>query len=445
MSETELFPVFLKLAGRDVVVVGGGSVAAVRIGQLAAAGARVTVIAPDVTAAAARRASIVYRRPFAPDDLDGAWFVVAAATPDVNRAVAEAAETRRILVNAVDDPHRATAYTAGVIRRGRATVAISTDGRAPALAGLLREAIDAMLPVDVGTWVEVAEDERAAWKHARIPLTTRRPLLLRKLNALYEDATSPEVTSGGFVSLVGAGPSDPDLLTRRAADRLGHADVVLYDALTDSEILKLAPGAHCFYVGKRSGRPSVSQGAIERLLVKAARRGKRVVRLKCGDPFVFGRGGEEAAALASAGIPFEVVPGVSSAIAAPALAGIPVTHRGLSAGFAVISGHAESSYGPVLDGLAPNSMTVVVLMGVRNRGNIASRLQQDGWAPDTPAAMILGASTGRSFTWIGALAELERAEIPADKAELPGTLVVGSVVALARRTPTECGAQAVNE
>jgi uroporphyrin-III C-methyltransferase/precorrin-2 dehydrogenase/sirohydrochlorin ferrochelatase len=429
----------VKLSGRDVLVVGGGAMAATRVRQLAGAGARVTVVAPEVREDAAAGAAVVLRRPFRPEDLDGAWLAVAAATPTVNREVAAAAEARRILVNAVDDPEAATAYTAGVVRRGDATVAISTGGRAPALAGLLREALDAVLPRELGAWVDAAERERAGWKRERVPLATRRPLLLRELNALYatwgagaagEPAPEPPPPAG-FVSIVGAGPGDPGLLTRRAAARLAHADLVLYDALLDPAVLGLAPRAHCFYVGKRAGRPSVSQRAIERLLVRGARRGKRVVRLKCGDPFVLGRGGEEALALAAAGVPFEVVPGVSAATAAPALAGIPVTHRGLSAGFAVVSGHAEASFGPTLDALGPGSLTLVVLMGLASRAAIAGRLLARGWSPATPAAVVLGASSAAAFAWRGTLAELGGAALPPERAELPGVLVVGAVAALA--------------
>src|SRR5947208_14046366 len=177
--------------------------------------------------------------------------------------------------------------------------------------------------------------------------------------------------SRGFVSLVGAGPGDPELLTLRAVARLREADLVLYDALAGREALDLAPRARWFYVGKRARRRAIAQDAIERLMIRAARRGERVVRLKCGDPFVLGRGGEEALALARAGIPYEVIPGVSSAIAAPGLAGIPVTHRGLASGFAVVSGHAEEVFAPLLSAIAPESLTIVVLMGTANRARIA--------------------------------------------------------------------------
>jgi len=440
-----LLPLFVKLAGRDVLVVGGGAMAALRVRQLAEAGARVTVVAPEVREDVAAGAAVVLRRPFRPDDLDGSWLAVAAATPKVNREVAAAAETRRILVNAVDDPEAATAYTAGVLRRGDATVAISTGGRAPALAGLLREALDALLPGDLSGWVDAAARERAGWKRGRVPLATRRPLLLEKLNALYDAGAAPRTPTrspaSGFVSIVGAGPGDPGLLTRRAADRLAQADLVLYDALVDAEVLRLAPRAHCFHVGKRAGRPSVSQRAIERLLVRAARAGKRAVRLKCGDPFVLGRGGEEALALAAAGVAFEVVPGVSSAIAAPALAGIPVTHRGLSIGFAVVSGHAESAYGEVLDGLAPAALTLVVLMGIAERARIAARLLARGWSAATPAAIVLGASSDAAFAWRGSLAALGAAALPEDRKHLPGVLVVGAVAALAAGGRTATAAE----
>jgi uroporphyrin-III C-methyltransferase/precorrin-2 dehydrogenase/sirohydrochlorin ferrochelatase len=449
-----LLPLFVKLAGRDVLVVGGGALAAARVRQLGEAGARVTLVAPEVREDAAAGAAVVLRRPFRPADLDGAWLAVAAATPEVNRAVVAAAEARRVLVNAVDDPETATAYTAGVLRRGAATVAISTGGRAPALAGLLREALDALLPRDLGAWVELAERERAGWKRERVPLAARRPLLLRRLNEIHDRAADraaiplpqpsprPAEGAGGFVSIVGAGPGDPGLLTRRAAERLAAADLVLYDALLDPEVLRLAPRAHRFHVGKRAGRPSVSQRAIERLLVRAARRGERVVRLKCGDPFVLGRGGEEALALAAAGVPFEVIPGVSSAVSAPALAGIPVTHRGLSASFAVVSGHAEAAFGPVLDGLAPGSLTVVVLMGLARRAEIAARLRARGWSADTPAAIVLGAASEAAHAWRGTLAGLGEAALPADRAHLPGVLVVGAVAALDTLSPAAAAAAA---
>ena len=201
----------------------------------------------------------------------------------------------------------------------------------------------------------------------------------------------------GFVSLVGAGPGDPELLTLRALKRLREANLVLNDALVPSDLLELAPTAQRFYVGKRAGRHSIDQEGIHGLMIRAAQRGQRVVRLKAGDPFVLGRGGEEALALEAAGIAYEVVPGLSSALAAPALAGIPVTHRGLAAGFAVISGHAESAYGPLLDGIAPQAMTIVVLMGVKTRaaGHLRRR-PRSSTVHHRPAASRGSATSRRS-------------------------------------------------
>jgi len=237
--------------------------------------------------------------------------------------------------------------------------------------------------------------------------------------------------SRGFVSLVGAGPGDPELLTLRAVARLRDADLVLYDALAGREALNLAPRARWFYVGKRARRRSIAQESIERLMIKAARRGERVVRLKCGDPFVLGRGGEEALALARAGVPYEVVPGISSAVAAPALAGIPVTHRGIAAGFAVVSGHADSAYAPLLSSLAPSSATVVVLMGPANRAPIAALLLARGWPARTPTAVVLDASHESSASWTGTLAALGGCALPDERPESAGVLVIGEVVSLA--------------
>jgi siroheme synthase-like protein len=189
-----LFPTFLKLAGRRVVVVGGGRMAAAKVGPLLDSGADVTVVSPEVREELERPEVRILRRPFRPDDLDGAWFAVAAATPEVNRQVAESALHWRVFVNAVDDPQAASAYAGGVFERGGVTVAVSTSGAAPALAGLLREALEALIPEDVGSWVEVAGALRGGWKRDAIPMDQRRPLLLAALNQLYEAraAQSPQ-------------------------------------------------------------------------------------------------------------------------------------------------------------------------------------------------------------------------------------------------------------
>jgi uroporphyrin-III C-methyltransferase/precorrin-2 dehydrogenase/sirohydrochlorin ferrochelatase len=182
-----MYPVFLKLDSRPVLVVGGGPVAAAKVEGLLAAGAQVTVVAPEIRPEIERGAVTVIRRAFEPSDLDGMWWVVAAAPPDVNRQVREAADARRVFVNAVDDPPNATAYLGGVVRRDGVTVAFSTGGRAPALAGLMREALDAWLPQDLGEWMAAADDTRKTWKQQGVPMDERRPQLLEALNRLYEE------------------------------------------------------------------------------------------------------------------------------------------------------------------------------------------------------------------------------------------------------------------
>jgi len=277
----------------------------------------------------------------------------------------------------------------------------------------------------------------------------------------------------GHVSLVGAGPGDPGLLTRKAIARLRSADLVLYDALIDDRVLKYARRAQKFFVGKRGahgpreqrGIPNaaaalgcdsesvpaasqenvrrsaiasgggppraqgLSQDAIHALMIRAARRGRRVVRLKGGDPFVFGRGGEEALALQRAGVPYDIVPGVSSAIAAPASAGIPVTHRGVSSAFLVVSGHDETAFASAIDQVQPNQMTIVILMGLAQSAALACALVDRGWSRGTPAAVIVDGTRPQQQVWRGTLDDLafERVDLDSNG---PATIVVGDVVAV---------------
>jgi uroporphyrin-III C-methyltransferase/precorrin-2 dehydrogenase/sirohydrochlorin ferrochelatase len=234
----------------------------------------------------------------------------------------------------------------------------------------------------------------------------------------------------GLVSLVGAGPGHPDFLTVKALRRLREADLVLHDALVSAEVLALAERADCVDVGKRAGQRSTSQEAIELMMIAAAGRGLRVVRLKGGDPFIFGRGAEEALVLQRAGVPFEVVPGVTTAVSAPALAGIPLTHRGTASGFLVVTASDREELSRMLDNVAPASITVVVMMGMRIRAEVVSLLLEGGWPPQTPSAILLGASTPNAWTWKGPLASLAAVSIAGRAAHAPGTLVIGAVAAL---------------
>ena len=444
-----LLPLFLNLAGRRVLLVGGGPVAAAKLQQLLAATAEVHVVSPEVVEEIERTTAscgvLIDRRSFVPDDLDGAWLVVAAATPEVNREVAVAAETRRIFVNAVDDPANASAFLSGVIRREGVTLAISTSGDAPGLTALIRQGFDELLPRrDLAEWVREARRLRKQWKADGVPMDERRPLLLQALNGLYRTSdgsvrlqadrdvrlTANTAHGQGHVSLVGAGPGDPGLLTRKAIARLRAADLVLYDALIDEKILRYARQAQRFFVGKRKGRHALTQDKINALMIRAARRGRRVVRLKGGDPFVLGRGGEEALALASASVSYDVVPGVTSAIAAPALAGIPVTHRGVASAFFVVSGHEEESFASAIQGLQPSGVTLIVLMGVGRSSALAGHLISRGWARETPAAIVVDGSMPQQQAWRGTLDDLAHG-LAVIEAAGPGTIVVGEVVSIA--------------
>jgi len=231
----------------------------------------------------------------------------------------------------------------------------------------------------------------------------------------------------GRVSLVGAGPGDPELWTVRALRRIEEADLVLYDALVDAEALRRVTHAQCFCVGKRAGRASVKQDTINRLMIRAARQGKRVVRLKGGDPFVFGRGAEEMLVLAHAGIAVDVVPGVTTAVAGPGAAAIPVTHRSMSAGFLVLTGQTGAGLNSALSSVRPAGITVVVMMGLGERDEIARQFIAHGWSPDTRAAIVCGASTPEEWVWTGTLADLGS---PAPPDGIAGVLVVGEVVSI---------------
>ena len=248
----------------------------------------------------------------------------------------------------------------------------------------------------------------------------------------------------GFVSVIGAGPGDPELLTVKAVRRLKSADLVLFDSLIDTAVIALARQAQRFCVGKRARQRTVDQSTINRLMIRGAQRGKRVVRLKSGDPFVFGRGAEEALALKKANVPFEIIPGITTAVAAAGLAGIPVTHRGIVSGFVVVSGHSEDIFGPISDDINPHSLTVVVLMGLTTQACIAQRLLRRGWNNTTPTAIVVEAGTPQMHTWTGTLDNLRLTPVD-PKGSGPGTIVVGDVVGLRSEVKLDPAAQYLAE
>lgn len=406
------YPLLLRLEGKDVLVVGGGQVAARRARSLADAGGVVRIVAPSVHPALRSLADDgllrVEERAYADGDVDGAWLVHACTDdPAVNAAVAAAADARRVFCVRADDRDLADAWVPAVAREGDVVVAVNAGG-VPARARALRD--------------QAAE--------ALFPARASR----RAVPALPGEAAA----TLGIVSLVGAGPGDPGLLTVRGRELLERADVVLVDRLVDRGVLAhVRAGAEVVDVGKRgwATKAGEQQAETERLLVAHARAGRRVVRLKGGDPFVFGRGGEEAAACVAAGVPFEVVPGVTSAIAVPAYAGIPVTMRGMTHDVAVVSGHLEPD-DPASQvrwrAHAEGSGTLVVLMGLATLGELCASLVRHGRSPETPAASIAHGTTARQRVVVSDLAHLA-ADVEAARLPSPAVTVVGDVVGMRTR------------
>jgi len=394
------YPLMLDLTGRRAVVVGGGRVARRRAEALLAAGAQVHVIAPQVDPALAGLPVTVSGRRYRDGDLAGAWLVHAATDdPAVNAAVAADAERERIWCVRADDAARSRAWTPAVTRHGDLTVAVTAGGD-PRRAQRLRAAI--ALALADGT----------------LPARPQR---------------RPAADGRGRVALVGGGPGDPGLLTLRGRRLLAEADVVVTDRLAPRDVLaELGPDVEIIDAGKAPHAHGLIQEQINALLVARALAGQRVVRLKGGDPFVFGRGGEEALACVRAGVPFEVVPGVTSAVAVPACAGIPVTHRGITQDFAVVSGHLDPSHpGATVDweALADGPGTLVLLMAVARLDEVARELIKRGRDASTPAAVICDGTTERQQVVVSTLGQVA-ADAAAHGVRPPAVVVIGEVVRL---------------
>ena len=394
------YPVALRLAGKRVVVVGGGHVAQRRVPGLLTAGADVLVVSPRVTPAIeglATAGEVEWReRGFEAGDLDGSWYVIAATDdPAVNALVGAEAEARRLFCVRSDDATQATAWTPAVGRHAGATVAVVSNREPRRSAALRDQIIDGL-------------------RDGRLPQRAR-------------------VRTPGVV-LVGGGPGDPELATVAAREALSDADVVVTDRLAPRELLgELSPDVELIDVAKLPRGRSAAQEEINRVLVDRARAGKRVVRFKGGDPFVFGRGFEEAIACAEAGVACTVVPGITSAIAVPALAGIPVTHRGVAHEFTVISGHLPPEHPESLvdwDGLGRMRGTVVLLMAVQNLPVIAARLVAAGRDAGTPVAVVADGSMPTQRTVWSTLRDVA-ADLGGSGLRPPAVVVVGGVVAVA--------------
>lgn len=397
MTQAPQYPLTLSVVGRRVVVVGGGPVAARRARALVDAGADVHVIAPAADLSLERLATagaITWSpRCYRPGDLDGAWLVhTATGDADVDRRVLADADAARIWCVHAGDAAQASAWVPAVGKVDDVVVAVNAGGD-PRRATGLRDAIGALL------------------HDGSLPLRRRRPTA----------ADAPM----GTVALVGGGPGDPGLLTLRGRRLLAEADVVVVDRLAPHAVLaELDPDVLVIDVGKSPGQHAVPQGEINALLVEHALAGRRVVRLKGGDPYVFGRGSEEADVCRLAGVPVEVVPGVTSAVAVPAVAGIPVTHRGVASGFTVLTGHDGVGAVP------PSSdHTVVLLMSVAGLADACRSLLAAGRPADTPVAMVEDGFGVRQRTTVGTLATIAQTAVRAG-VRSPAVTVVGDVVRL---------------
>jgi len=405
-----LYPMMLSMAGRRAVVVGGGRVALRRALSLLEAGANVVVIAPQVTAELAALPVTVLRRRYREGDLAAAWLAHAATDDaEVNRQVAAEAERSQIWYVRADDGAASAAWTPAVTRHGDVQVAVAA-GRDPRRAQRLRAAI------------------ALALADGSLPVRPQR------------------TGETGHVALIGGGPGDPALITVLGRRLLAEADVVVTDRLAPRELLTdLAPDVEIIDAGKQPHAHNVSQAQINELIVARALAGRRVVRLKGGDPFVFGRGGEEALACVRAGVSFTIVPGVTSAIAVPAYAGIPVTHRGITQDFAVVSAHLDPSHpGATVDwaSLARGPGTLVLMMAVAHLDQVAAELIKHGRDGATPVAIISNGTTADQMVLTSTLQEVA-ADAEAAAIRPPAVVVVGEVVRLREMlAPAELAATA---
>lgn len=453
-------PLFLKLRNRECLVIGGGAVALRKIELLLEAGATVSVVAPElhpqvrnlVEEKRIRHAAAT----FTPDLLDHKILVIAATDDaEVNRSVYRLADARNIPVNVVDQPGLCSVTFPAIVDRSPLLVAVGSNGSAPVLARKLRQRLESMIPAGYGKLAAVAGRFREELKR-RLPSMNARRLFWesvfggrledRLLNAPEEQGLAAlrrhlEETGTGFeaargeVYLVGAGPGDPDLMTFKALRLLQQADVVLYDHVIPDAILAMARrDADRIYVGKRCKIHSTVQSEINALMVEYARAGKRVCRLKGGDPFIFGRGGEELETLVGAGIPFQVVPGVTAASGCAAYSGIPLTHRDHAQALLFVTGHLKREGEFMLDGLdwpalvRPNQ-TVVFYMGFKTLPLISRQLQEHGMPPDMPAAIVEHGTRPEQRVVSGTIASLPQLA-EAAHIDTPALIIVGQVVTL---------------
>ena len=447
------FPLFADLHGRRVLVVGGGAVAERKVRLLLEAGAQVLLVAPRVTDWLASNPAVEVRRErFSPEHFPGAVLVIAATNdPAVNAEVAATGRERNVLVNVVDVSELSSFIVPAIVDRSPLVIAISTGGVAPVLARLVRERLESLIDGSFGQLAALLERWRSRIKGGLPEVNARRRFyetvvrgqvaaLVRSQDVQGAEQELERTLAGadaprrGSVVLVGAGPGDAGLLTLNALRALQEADVILHDRLVSEEVLNLARrDADRICVGKMAGGHSVAQGRINELMLEHAVLGRRVVRLKGGDPFIFGRGGEELEYLQQHGVPFEVVPGITAATACGAYAGIPLTHRDHAQSVRFVTAHCgESLDGLDWPALAQERHTVALYMGVAGLATIRDRLLQHGRAASTPVAIVENGSRSNQRVVLATLAELEDAGRAA-AVKSPALVIVGEVAALAER------------
>jgi len=455
----DLLPVFLNLRGRLTLVVGGGAVAARKTEMLLKAHARVRVVAPRLNPQLARlldAGRIEYQaHEFAPAHFDGVQFAIAATDqPQINQAVAAVGAERNIFVNVVDDGGTSSAIMPSIIDRSPVMLAIGTGGQSPTLARRIRAQIEAMLPERLGDLAAFAGAARQRVREALPDLDTRRrfwdqllsgrvasAILAGKareaevqLSEMLRAAGTNQAPARGEVYLIGAGPGDPDLLTLRALQLLQQADVVLYDRLVSTAVLdRVRRDAELIDVGKQSGSHRVTQQRIHTLLLQHATRGMRVARLKGGDPFIFGRGGEEIDLLRSSNIPVIVVPGITAALGAAASACLPLTQRGLAPSVTFVTATGEGAADLDWRALAAPLQTVVFYMGVAQLPRIVEHLRAQGAPGTRPVAIVERATLPEQRVLAGTLSTInelaQRSQVIA-----PALLIVGEVASRAAQT-----------
>jgi len=447
------FPLFLDINGRHCIIIGGGAVASRKVISLLKAEAKITLISPkissDIQDLVDAGTITLLQREYQNEDISQAFLVVAATNnPNVNAQIASQANELNTLVNVADNPDLGSFIFPSVVDRDPVTVAISTGGASPVFSRQLRMRLDTMIPQKSGSLAAITEEYREKVKNTFEKIEQRKEFWETALNGVFaeyiyagnenqarqwldEQLHKKESGAIGEVYLVGAGPGDPDLLTFKAVRLMQQSDVIVYDRLVSKAILNMGnTDAQRLYVGKEKSNHSVPQDNINQMLVDLAKQGKRVLRLKGGDPFIFGRGGEEIETLTENHVPFQVVPAVTAASGCSAYAGIPLTHRDYAQSVTFATGHLrDGSVNLNWEQLTQKNHTIVFYMGLTGIQKISEKLQEHGMDPEMPAALVEQGTTRNQRVHIGTIASLPELVNTAG-VRAPTLTIIGEVVKL---------------